>query len=98
VRRLEPDEAGDAAGLADQRDIGIVERLEEDDFVTGLDQREQRRGQRFGRARCDDYLFRREIEPLVAQIMIGDCLAQLGEAGHRRILIGFFEQCAGTGL
>ena len=37
MRRLEPQQPRNAAGLADDRQIGIVDRLEHDDLVAGLD-------------------------------------------------------------
>ena len=54
VGRSQPDEARHPAGAKHQRQIGVVERLEEQHLVARLDQRHQRRGQRLGRAGGDD--------------------------------------------
>ncbi len=84
---------GTPPASADQRHIGIVERLEADHFVAGRDAGEDRRGQRLGRARGDHHFLCRQVEPLVAGIMIGHRMAELGQAEHRRILVRPFDHC-----
>ena len=87
-RRLQRDELRHAAGALNQRQIGVVHRLEQHDLVARLDQRQQRAGDRLGRARGHHHFaFGIEFEPLVALIVRGDRRAQLRQAEHRRILV-----------
>ena len=88
VRRLEPHEARHAAGALHQRQVGVVERLEQHHLVAGLDQRQQRAGERLGGAGGHHDLglgIEREILPV--PVMRGDRLAQFRQAQHRRILV-----------
>ena len=81
-------EARHAAGPAHQRQIGVVHRLEQHDLVARLDQGQQRRGERLGRAGGDHHLgCAVELEALPVPVMLGDGGAQLGHAQHRRILV-----------
>ena len=50
VRRQQRHQHRHPAGAADERQIGVIKRLEQDDFVAGRDQRQQRRRQRLGGA------------------------------------------------
>ena len=59
--RLEPQQARNAAGLADDRQIAVIDRLEADDLVAGFDHRENGRRQRLGAARGHHH-FRHWIE------------------------------------
>ena len=58
-----------AAGARDERRVGVVVRLEGDDLVAGVDEREDRRGERLGRAGGDEHLGCRvdvdAVEPLL---------------------------------
>ena len=54
--RGEPHEARHPAGAQHERQIGVVERLEEHDLVARRDQGDQAGGDRLGRARGDDHL------------------------------------------
>ena len=65
--RGQADQPRHAAGAQHQRQIGVVERLEQHDLVARRDQGEQARGDRLGRARGDDHLLRIEIEALMAR-------------------------------
>ena len=56
MRRLQPDQPPDAAQHRHHREIGVVERLDQHDLVAGVDQRHQRGGDRFGRARGHHHL------------------------------------------
>ena len=60
MRRLETHQTRNAAGLADDRQIGVIDRLEDDDLVAGLDHRKDRAGQRFGAARGHHHLGHRD--------------------------------------
>ena len=88
VRRLEPQQARNAAGLADDRQIGVVDRLEHDDFVARLDHGEDRRGQRLGAARGHHHLGHRiEVQAVPAAVMRRDRLAQFRNPHHRGVLV-----------
>ena len=88
VRRLEPQQARNAAGLADDRQIAVIDRLEHHDFVAGLDHGENGRRQRFGTARGHHHLGHRiEDEVVPASVVRRDRRPQLRNAHHRRILV-----------
>ena len=88
VRRLEPQQPRNAAGLADDRQVAVIDRLEADDFVAGLDHGENGRRQRLGAAGGHHHLGHRiEVQPVPAPIMGGDRLPQLRNAHHRRVLV-----------
>ena len=92
--RFEPHEPCDAPCPLYERQIGVVERLEHHHFVARRDQREDRRGERLGRARGYDHLARIEVEPLMDAVMRGDRRSQCRRPRHRRILIRILEQRA----
>jgi hypothetical protein len=50
VRRLKSHEPRDAAGALHERQIAIVERLKQHDLIARRDRRQQRAGDRLGRA------------------------------------------------
>ena len=56
VGRLEADQLGHAAAPPHDRQIAVVERLEQHHLVARLDEPEQARGQRLGRARGHHHL------------------------------------------
>ena len=64
MRRRQRHELRHAAGAPHQRQIGVVHRLEQHDLVARRDQRQQRAGDRLGRARGDhDLAVGIEVEP-----------------------------------
>ena len=93
VRRLEPDQPRHGAGAAHDRQIGIVERLDQNHLVAGLDEPEQGARQRFGSARGDYHLARpvdlQVVEPFGVR---GHRLAQGRDAHHRWILVDAVRQ------
>ena len=91
--RGQPDQPRHAAGAQHQRQIGVVERLEEHDLVAGRDQGQQARGDRLGRARGDDHLLGIDVEALMAPVMIGDRLRE-ARAGRASADIGWPRRSA----
>jgi hypothetical protein len=88
MRRLEPHEAWHAPCPLHQREVRVVERLEQHHLVARLDQRHQRASDRLGRAGGDhDLAVGVEVEILPMLVVRGDRLAQLGQPHHRRILV-----------
>ena len=74
--------------MRDAGGVGVVVRLERDDLVAGLAQREQRGGDRLGRAGGDEHLaVGVELEPVEAPLVRGDRRAQLRDARARRVLV-----------
>jgi hypothetical protein len=97
--RLEPEQPRDAAGLADDRQIGIIDRLEHDHFVARLDDGEDRAGQSLGAARGHHH-FRHgiELEAVPMAVMGRDRLPQFRDAHHGRILVVAVQGGVGRGL
>jgi hypothetical protein len=92
-RRLETHQLRHAAGAAHDGQIRIVERLDQHDFVARLDQAEQAVAQRLGGARGHQHFaLPVDVQPLEAPGVLGDRLAQLGQAHHRRVLIVPLQQ------
>ena len=88
MRRFEAQQARNAAGLADDRQIGIVDRLEHDDLVAGLDDGQDGAGQRFGAARRHHHLGHGiEGKTMPAPVMGRDRLPQFRNAHHRGVLV-----------
>jgi hypothetical protein len=88
LRRLEAHEARHAAGALHQRQIGVVERLEQHHLVARLDQRHQGAGDRLRRSRGDhDLAVGIEVEVLPMLVVRRNGLAQLGQPHHRGILV-----------
>ena len=88
-RRMERDGPGHAAGHRDARGVAVVHRLEQHDLVAGVEQGEQRAGQRLGGAGGDQDLVRGVVgQAAEALRVVGDRLAQLGEARAGRVLVG----------
>ena len=88
MRRFEAHQTRDAAGLADDREIGIVDRLEHDHLVAGLDHGQNGRCQRLGAARRHHHLGHRiEREAVPALVMGRNRLPQFRNAHHRRVLV-----------
>ena len=48
VRSKQPHSYPPAAGKLDRRGVGVIERLEGNDFITGVDEGQDRRRQRLG--------------------------------------------------
>ena len=99
MRRLEADQARDASGLADDRKVGVVYRLESDDLVARLDHGQDRAGQCLSAARCHHHLGHGiEHEAMPAPVMGCDRLPQFRNAHHRRVLVvavhDRFRRCA----
>ena len=83
VRRFEAEQSRDAAGLADDRQVAIIDRLEADDLIAGFDHRENGRRQRFGATRGHHHLGHGiERQAVPAPIMSRDRLPQFGNAHH----------------
>jgi hypothetical protein len=92
------DQPCDPACAVHEREICVVQWLDEHDFITGPNQREQRRGKRLGRAGGYDDFIACDRKPLFALIIFDDRGPQGGEAPHRRILARSFGQCARGGI
>ena len=68
--------------------VGVVVRLEHDDLVAALAQREQRRGDRLGGARGDEHLaVGVVVEPVALELVPRDGRAQLRHARARGVLV-----------
>ena len=88
VRRRQADQFRHAAGLADDRQVAVIDGLEDDHLVAGTDQAQERRRQRLGGAGGDDHLVLPvQVQALYARIVGGRRLAQLRQARRGRILI-----------
>ena len=75
-------------GERDARLVAVVHRLEDHDFVTGVEHPQQRSGQRLGRTSGDHDLARRiEVDAVPLRLVPGDGLAQQGHPRPRRILV-----------
>ena len=107
ARRSQRHETRDAARALHKRQIGVVCRLEQNDFVAGLNGGENRAGDGLGGAR-GHHRFRRRVDfhAMEPPVMFGDRAAQLRQAHHRRILIvavqdgvgGLAAHVLGTGI
>ena len=99
MRRFKPNQTRNAAGLADDRKVGIVDRLEHDDLVAGLDHRQNGRGQRFGAAGRHHHLGHRiEAEAVPALIMRRYRLPQFRNTHHRGVLVVAVHHRIGGGV
>lgn len=87
ARRVEGDEPRDAACALHQRQIGVVQRLEQQHLVARADHRQQGRRNRLGRAGGHHDLVGAKLQLLVTPVPIRHRAAQLGDADHRRILV-----------
>ena len=77
-----------SAGSRDERRIRVVVGLERDDLVTRVDEGEERRRERFGRAGRDEHLgCRVDVDAVEPMLVAGDRLAKHGEADARRVLV-----------
>ena len=98
-RRLEGDIPGDGAGPLDHRRIGVVERFHQHHFVTRIEQGKEAVRQRLRRTRCDDDLALPVVVETVETMRVGgDGLAEFGEPGHGRILVGTLDKSVGRHL
>jgi hypothetical protein len=87
--RAQRDEAPRRARHRDRRGVGVVERLEHDDLVAGLEQPEHRGRDRLRRAeRHLDAVLRVDLEAVAPALVRGDRRAQLRHPGKRRVLVG----------
>ncbi len=88
VGRGEAHQPRNAPGAPDQRQIAVVERLDQHHLVAGDDQAGHAVGQRLGGAGGDQHLrLPVHVEAVEALVGIRHRLAQLDEAHHRRILV-----------
>ena len=77
-----------AAGTRDERRVGVVVGLEGDDLVAVVDERQDRRGERFGRAGGDEHLgCRVDVDSVEPALVAGDGLAKHGQPDARRVLV-----------
>ncbi|MEZ6022733.1 MAG: hypothetical protein R3C16_04815 [Hyphomonadaceae bacterium] len=85
---LQAHNARHAAGAPHHRQIGVVDRFEQNHFVAGLDERQQRGGDGFRGAGGDRH-FTLPIQrnALVRRVVFRDGFAQVGQAAHGRILV-----------
>ncbi len=99
VRRVECHDARHTAGAADQWQIGVVHRLEDDDLVARRDQAEDSGTDGLGRAGGDNDLFGRvERKPLRCLVKPRHGFTQHRQAAHRRVLVRLVHQRAGSSL
>lgn len=98
IRRLQADDARHAAGPADDRQIGIVKRLDHHHLVAGLDQAEQTGGQRLGGARGHHHLGFVHPGGPKAVFMRRHRLTQRDDTHHRRILMRPVDHRLGQAL
>ena len=74
--------------MAMRAGVAVVERLEHDDLVARLAQREQRGGDGLGGAGGHEHLgVGVELEAVEAALVLGDRLPQLGDAEPGRVLV-----------
>ncbi len=88
------------SGHGDAGGVGVVEGLEGDDLVARLQEGEHGRGDRLGGAGGDqDFAVGVEGQAVPAPLVLGDCLAQLGDALTGRVLVAAaVHDGAGGGL
>ncbi len=98
VRRLQPNRLDHPARTLDQRTIGVIGRLEDNNLVTGLDPCQQGRRQAFGRTGGHQHLLGGPIGQVQTVVMLGDRGAQFRQATRRRILVPAFYGCVGGRL
>ncbi len=97
--RLQADQTRNAAGAADERQIRIVERLDQHHLIARRDQPEAGCGEGLGGAGGDQHLgLPVEIEPVMAPIVPGHRLPQRRQSLHRRVLVGTGEAGGGGRL
>ncbi len=88
IRTLHRNEHGLGAGKNRVRAIVLVERFEHDDFIAGIDQRQENRRHGFGRATGDrDLPFRIDLHAVPPVVFLGDCQSQSGGAPGDCVLI-----------
>jgi hypothetical protein len=88
VGRAQGDGHSHAAGHLEAGDVGVVVRLEAEHLVAGVDEGQQRCGDRLGRAGRHENLARRVVlEAVEAALMVRDRIAQLGDPGAGRVLV-----------
>ena len=88
VRRVQADQPRHGAGHGGAGGVGVVGRLEHDDLVAGLAQREQRRRDGLGGAHGhEDLGLGIEVEAVPGALVRGHGAPQLGDARARRVLV-----------
>ena len=86
--RGERDRPVHAAGQGDRRRVLVVERLEGEHLVARLDEREDRRRERFGRpGRDQDLRGRIPVQPVPGRLVRGHGLPQRGDPRPGRVLV-----------
>ena len=99
VGRAQRDGPALGAGERDAGRVRVVVRLERDDLVALLAQREQRGGDRLGRAGRDEHLaVGVELDAVEAPLVLRDRGAQLRDAGAGRVLVAPLAHRPGGGL
>ena len=88
VRRPQQDGAMHPAAERDHGRVGVVERLERDDFVAVVHEREDGCGQRLGRPSGDEnFAIRVDLDLVKALLVCGDRVPQHRIAESRRVLV-----------
>jgi hypothetical protein len=96
VRRGDAEADGNSPGPLYQRQIAVIERLDEDHLVARLQQSQEGVGQGLGRTRGHhDLRLPVDVEPVEALVGGGDGLTQFGQSQHRRILVRPLHQRIG---
>jgi hypothetical protein len=99
VWRRQADNARDCAQHAHHRHVGVVQRLDQDDLVAGIEHGHQARGDRLGGAGGHGNLTRPvDVEVVKALVRDGDGLTQFRDPGHWRILVAAILQRVSRGL
>ena len=99
ARRFQAHQFRNAAAALDDRQVGIVKRLDQDYLVAGLDQPEQRRAEGFGAARRHHgFRLPVDVEAVKPVRVLGDRHAEVGNAEHRRILVHAVPQVIDAGF
>ena len=79
---------GTAPAIETHGGVGVVERLEDDDLVPRLAEREQRRGDGLGRSGRDQHaVVGVERQAVVRPLVLGDGRPELGDARPRGVLV-----------
>ena len=99
MRRLKPHRNGNGAGPPDDRAVAVIDGLEHDHFVAGIEQAQKCVAKRFRRAGGHQYLLLPiDGQPEHSLRIFRDRLPEAGEAHHRRILMRPLSQGGDGGL